>query len=347
MRSDKIIGETVSLMERELERAFADLLRLIDKGKPARDAVAEVMGQFNGKYAEMLQEGFSKMLGYSVGVEYVREYPIGKVTLSERLYWHAQEVGRLVEREVVRHAVAIEQGRDVALRLYDGYAGKGVLPVKKALPRYIRQIKPLARKYEVAAAKVAAAKLKTPALRAAYLEAIRAAERGVGAEALKKKLAVAFHEKSRHFASRIAQTELYRAYAGGVATELMQDTDVEFVQIRLSRTHPKEDICDFHANLDPHGLGPGVYKKDRCPVPPFHPFCRCLMAPRLDLTGKRALLKPDAERAYLAKLPPEKAARVVGGVAKYERVMRGATVESVVYANPDYPLERMGLFSQE
>jgi hypothetical protein len=77
----------------------------------------------------------------------------------------------------------------------------------------------------------------------------------------------------RYFANRIAQTELHRAFTTKQAADLMEDEEVEWVQWRLSVTHPRPDICDLHAHVDRYGLGPGVYPKPLAPLPPAHPHC--------------------------------------------------------------------------
>jgi hypothetical protein len=91
------------------------------------------------------------------------------------------------------------------------------------------------------------------------------------------------------------------------ARELMSQDRIEYVQIRLSSKHPKTDICDYHAEVDLYGLGPGVYPKADGPQPPFHPHCYCLVAPMIALINPKPKFNPKAERAFLESLPAKEA----------------------------------------
>jgi len=87
-----------------------------------------------------------------------------------------------------------------------------------------------------------------------------------------KALKRAFYEKSRYYANRIAQNEVMKAYSIKRAKMIADDDSIEVVKVRMSRTHPRKDICDYHANIDKYGLGKGVYPKDKAPIPTYHPF---------------------------------------------------------------------------
>ena len=118
--------------------------------------------------------------------------------------------------------------RDRAKALYEGYDFKqdplDVAGKLETLPKYLK----------VEFNKVLAAKLKTPALRAAYLQAIREQEAGKGMAALEQVLKTAFYERNRYYANRIARTELHRAYTDRQSRELMSQARIEYVQLRLS-----------------------------------------------------------------------------------------------------------------
>jgi hypothetical protein len=79
-----------------------------------------------------------------------------------------------------------------------------------------------------------------------------------------------------------------------------------------------------------------VYPKPLAPLPPAHPHCRCLLAPRLDLTERKGELREGAETAWLRQ--SDHAQRIVGSRAKWERVKKGADPMAVAYENvePDY-----------
>lgn len=126
----------------------------------------------------------------------------------------------------------------------------------------------------------------------------------------------------------------------------MDEDQIEYVQWRLSSKHPKLDICDRHAKLDAYGLGPGVYPKADAPKPPAHPFCLCVVSPRIDLDPKTPpRFNPKAERTFLASLPAQEAARVAGSYAKRLRVLDGGgTLEAIYNEGKDdlYKWKRLG-----
>lgn len=84
----------------------------------------------------------------------------------------------------IRLVAAAPGARDLALALYQGYGS--------------RQVEPLA----------AATRIRTAALRCAYVQAFDAALAEASRPRLTRLLKVAVHEKARSFANRIAQTEL-------------------------------------------------------------------------------------------------------------------------------------------
>ncbi len=139
----------------------------------------------------------------------------------------------------------------------------------------------------------------------AYLEAIDAMEKGRGAKVLEKKLGVAYQERMRYFANRIAQTELHRAWMDKQAAEIMADEGIEVVQFQMSGTHPRTDICDLYASQDAYGLGPGLYPKEHAPLPPLHPHCRCGLISKRLISAKGAKENPDAGRQYLRQVMRE------------------------------------------
>lgn len=162
-------------------------------------------------------------------------------------------------------------------------------------------------------------------MRAAYLEYLDEIKAGRGQAVLEKRIDVAFHEPMRYRANRIAQTELHRAYAERQAVELMEDEGVGFVQIRMSQTHPKTDICDYYAKVDRYGLGKGVYPKALAPRPGFHPFCRCIAVGRTDIrTDTKWRERPEAAQAWLRAQGLNAGAAVMGSRARRDAVLKGA-----------------------
>ncbi len=352
-----LLDATAADLDDDLRAAFAEVMRRIREGEAPRDAVQTVMDRFAGAMAEKMATALSALLVQSVGSAEVLQMRVGDVALSEKLYAQAREVSQIVQGIVDRHAQGWQDARKLALELYEGYGFRkpGDEPLKinrnnPLLPRYLREvllpISELSDDLRKHFARLHADNLSTQALRAAYLDVLRAIdamEDGAGAEAVEKALRVAYYEKARYQATRIALTELHRAYAEARARELMDDPEVQWVQWRLSTTHPITDICDYLATVDKWGMGPGVYPVGQAPVPGAHPFCRCILAPRLDLYGRQGLERPDAAQAVFRRAPDLRtAARIAGSREKLERVLAGEDPLAVYNTNTD-PLYRIKL----
>lgn len=318
----------------DLDAAHAELMRMLDEGVAPRDAVAAALATFQVQYAETLATAFTAILEQSVGTASVMAMQVSGVSLSAWLYHKAKETGQIVAGIIDRYVKGWQDARKLTLELYEGYGFKdreviNVTARNKRMPKYLRQelltdpgiTGEMARLF----ARVQTSALKTPALKAAYMEYLDAIKDGKGQAFLRKRLRVAFHERMRYFANRIAQTELHRAYADRQAAELMQDADVVWVQYRMSGTHPRADICDLFAKRDLYGLGPGVYPKAACPKAPCHPHCRCVVSPRLDIpAGAKASLRRGADRAYLRSMDASEAAKVLGSRERLQDALNGA-----------------------
>lgn len=331
---DGDLDKLAKQIEKAAREAYADFLRLVDGGMPPRDAIERVSEGFEGKYYRQLSEAFSRVLAEPWTVKAMAAYPVGPVTLSRRMYEHWRVTESEVTGIIARHAQGMQQARELALQLYEGYGYRGVEPLKvqtgqfRTLPKPLRALatEPAVRATLMRTARRAAAtRLRTAALRSAYTQAFDAAIEGAARPRLERLLKVAVEEKSRYFANRIAQTELARAHSERSAAELLADSTIEVVQWRLSAAHPRPDICDIFAEVDMYGLGPGVYPKLRAPKPIAHPFCRCRLRSRPDLRAADAKERPAAEREYLAAMGEERAARLLGSKARLRKVMGGAS----------------------
>ncbi len=338
---DGFLSRQAGEIERRAEAAYQRLLESIRAGTEARSAVQEANDSFEGEFYGVLASAFTDLLTKRISADRVRSMPLARITLSDRLYQNRQLVESTVLAAINRHNQAMRSARELALELYDGYGNDvDLLDVRKRLPRYLRD-GVTGDEYARTISRYAAKRLKTPALRASYLEALDAAEAGRPQDKINRMLRTAFAERNRYFANRIAQTELHRAYMDTRGGELMADQSLEFVQIRLSPTHPKVDICDVHAKADLYGLGPGIYPKGRAPQPPYHPFCRCKAHPRYDVRGT-ASERPDAVRDLVQSRGD--GARLMGSEAKMERLLNGEPLDSIVNEGvpKDYRLRRLG-----
>lgn len=334
---------------------FSAFMQAIQDGADPATALADAQLEFTGAFSESLAAAFSELLQRSVFVKQINDLPVGGLTLSRRLYENSKQVQAEALGVIRRHAKGVIQARALALALYDGYDPKDGIrrPLEGAaraqLPKFLRELtedRIVRRSLDdvITRGQAQAARIKSAALRAAYVEALAAWERGAAPAALERKLEVAVKEKNRFFANRIAQTELARAHQAQAAAEFMADPQVEILQVLMNPMHPKTDICDLHANANLFGLGPGLYPKALAPRPPFHPFCMCKLRSRPSLNGARWREVPGGAAAYLRSLPEGEAANVMGSRERAAAVLNGASVESVLNAGKDamYRLARVG-----
>lgn len=313
------------------------------------------------------------ILASSIGKAELQNLTVSGLKLSDRLFQHSRDVSATALTIINDHAKGFHDAKKLALQLYEGYhfRFKEPLKVRAPLPKYLRavfgdddafralwnheytgsKLRGLADAFPVGPelaqlyARINASRLKTPALRAAYIQALDAVEKGAGAQRLESLLKTAYYERNRYFANRIAQTELHRAYTDQKAVEIMADDGFDYIQVRLSGSHAITDICDYHTSLDAYGLGPGIYPKAQAPKPPFHPFCRCLTRPLTHVDGTPRY-RPKAGLNYLNSLTANEARQVMGSAEKLLQMKAGKTIDEVVNAgiDPLYHLRRLGEF---
>ena len=282
----ELLDQLSADVEAQVLVAYQRAMDLMRRGVPPRDAITRVMDSFTGEYADLMANALSAVLQRSIGSESALAINIGPVSLSRKLYAEGQDISNIVQGIVQRNARGYQDSKRLALQLFEGYNFREpdaeplqINPDNPRLPKYMREIlepDPVRRKMAVAFARLEVDNLSTPALRAAYselLDAIDDIQGTVGRDELEKTLKTAFYERVRYFAERIARTEAHRAYAQREAQILLEDEDVEYVQIRRSRTSTAPCICDLITGRDQYGLGKGVYPKKSAPNPTFHPFC--------------------------------------------------------------------------
>lgn len=318
--------------------AFRQLIAAIQAGEAPQTALQRIQEQWSSDYSAMLSERLSEVLQRTVGSAEMREWPIGDLTLSQRLHQQAAAMAIAVRQTIAEHAKGYHDARALILKIFEGYDFRDSEPwaVANALPKYLKRLTLEERSaINLQLARAYASQLKTGALKAAYMEAIDKIEAGAGQDAIVKKLRTAWMEKNRYFASRIARTELHRAYTDQQAREIMGEEQLEWVQVRLSSKHPKPDICNLHASVDKYGLGAGVYLKGKAPKPPYHPHCLCLLSPRYDLTGRTGRERPTAERQWLLSQPTEMQVGVMGSYDRAQAVQQDAKVDPLTLYDAD------------
>lgn len=207
----------------------------------------------------------------------------------------------------------------IAIHKDEGYDFKDdPLKVKEKYPKYLWE----------KSANTKVKNIKTPALRAAYSKILKDESKLVANQALK----ISGYEKARYYAKRIALNETARAYNDARAFEYANSKDIQVVKIQMSKTHPRTDICDYYASVDKYGLGAGVYPKDKAPVPPFHPFCRCQMIPKYAHEYPKPKLNAKADKEYLEGLKEWQRARILGSKDKAKEALKTGDINSVFNA---------------
>ena len=354
-----LLEATVAGLDDELRQAYSDLVELIRGGMAPREAVQQVMDAFQGDMAGTMATALSGIMQQAIGAADVMALEVGAVQLSRKLYAQASVVENVVADVVRRHVQGFADSRRLALDLFEGYGFRepGAEPLQinrrnPQLPKYMREAllsdDGIAGAMRRAFARIQVDGLETGPLRAAYselLEAIDGIEAGKGEALIAQRIKVAFYERMRYFATRIARTELHRSYMQRESAILMDDDDIEFVQVRRAPGRGEPCICVLFTGRDMYGLGAGVYPKAQAPRPPFHPFCRCVVSPRLDLTGKQAAQRDEGADVYfLRRLDGPLGGRIMGSQAKRDTVLRGEPAEAVASAGrpPEYRIGRVG-----
>jgi len=327
------IAHRITDLARDLKTRVFDFVTRKKTAK--RDELRPVMQQtFDDPYLEELGDALGHVTGRRLTVEQMRRFIVGEVTLSKRLYHQANQTAAAVTQILRAHVKYEHDARKLALDLYTGYGRKAteILNPRVRLPKYLDDAR-LNREMDAVLARIQASTLKTPALRAAYLDSLDAIIRDKGEKAIDKALGIAVQERYRYFANRIAQTELARTQNREIARELMADDEIEVVRYQLSATHPAPDICDCFAHANRFGLGPGLYPKGKAPLPPSHPHCRCVCTPVLGLKAANAREDPDAIQKYLFLLDADTARQVAGSKAVRDAVLKGENLLDLINAN--------------
>lgn len=224
------------------------------------------------------------------------------ITLSQNLYFRLNEVKQAATKTIKKHLKEQKTIKDLSLKIYQGYDfKKDDLDLKKTLPKYLfNEAVNLANKQKN--------KVKTKNLKTAYNQVLKAKSDEAKAKALK----VAMYEKGRFYANRIAQNEVNLEYMREKAKEILNNDDIETIAIKMSKAHPRTDICDYFSSVNLYGLGKGLYPKDKAPLPPFHPFCRCRLIPKFSESAKDAKFNPKAEKEFIKSLASYKQAQILG-----------------------------------
>lgn len=345
MTIDEIVSRWSDEYRRQAAPVIEKLNELLARGIPIQQAVNLALAEtgFTGAIAEELRKAMGISAGSAFGatISTATAKSIGeklsllpwaadKLTLSGRLHGSEMAMRKNIIQTIDSQLKAGTNWVQMSRKLYDGYGfpetiQRAELPqylkalVKAAQaanpndPKAVQEVKRLARIATRNIDKLAQNDAPNRALKAAYRQLLDVAEKGK-AKALGKALETAVNEKSRYYAERIARTEISRAWSEGFWAKQYDDPDVVGVRWRLSSRHPKVDICDFHANTNLYGMGPGIYPKGANPPHPAHPHCTC----RLTQVYDGEVDPPDPDRMnsggneYLRSLDDEEQQDLLG-----------------------------------
>lgn len=352
-QKDAILAATKAGLSNQLDGYYQELLQRIRDGESPRDAIRQINQRFPTEYAALLAPAFSAILSASLGSGEILNMKVSGLKLSDHLYTGFRSVSTNTLSVINDHLRGFQDARKLALQIYEGFDFNNNEPLKisprvRSLPRYLRRLveNPIMQnEMQAYFARIQVNQLKTPALKAAYMEALSAIENGAGQNVLENKLKVAFYERGRFFANRIAQTELHRAWVSKENQIIQNESEIEFVRVTLSASHVITDICDLFSRQNKYGLGPGVYPKHLAPKPSYHPFCRCALVPALDIPiGTKWKERKGADRALLREFSTKDAARIMGSRAKLQSVLKGKDAIDVFnkQIDPFYRVELAG-----
>ena len=315
MDFEKLLNLLDKAIEKSAKKLNTKLLELLENNGDINTAFASFSAEF---WADFLK-AYNKANNQQLSLDELMNLRADKITLSKALYTGLKESKNSV-KSVIKTAIKEQKSaNELAKMLYEGYDFKDdPLKVKEKYPKYLWE----------KSANTKVKNIKTPALRAAYSKILKDESKLVANQALK----ISGYEKARYYAKRIALNETARAYNDARAFEYSSSKDIQVVKIQMSKTHPRTDICDYYASVDKYGLGAGVYPKDKAPVPPFHPFCRCQMIPKYAHEYPKPKLNAKADKEYLDGLKEWQRARILGSKDKAKEALKTGDINSVFNA---------------
>jgi hypothetical protein len=318
--------ETEQEIAKYSQAAYQQVLANLKKGLPPQEAIKRALSDYSEQVLGVMAGAFSSILERSIGSTTMGNYQVGNLKLSQMLYKNSKDVAAGATHVINNHLKGFVDLKKLTLQLFEGYREQGygktdVLRIPDPLPKYLKRL--LGDSYKEADliyARAQADALVSPALKASYLDLIKGLELGKGQKYLEQKLRTAVYEKSRYLSQRIATTEVTRAYNKKLVTQINEDT--EYIQIKPSGNHVP-DRCDVFFQVDPLGLGAGVYKKGEAPVPPYHVRCKCVVHERLDLQGAKGKDNKHAARDYFENLEEAEQKRLVPNERQREELLDG------------------------
>jgi hypothetical protein len=258
-----------------------------------------------------------KVVGGLVKEIFETKYTDG-LRLSQRV-WITNKTVKRGLRDVVKRAAALEEasgnvimdmqavieeaaGEEFALRFSDRVPGwlaevddqvRGLTPTPEAMAEWHR----VRTEVEKQISNLAESGTRRGARQ--YLRDIEEALVSGRTELVDKALKNYLYDKQLYALRRIQRTEASNAYHLAQIRATEEDPDIIGYRWQLSATHPAPDVCDFYASVD-HGLGRGVWPKDKVPRRKAHPQCLCDINPVINPSKEKGYKNLDE---FMAKYP--------------------------------------------
>ena len=134
-----IVRQSDQTIQQTAGQAFQRLLEKIRQRTPPRTAIAQVMQEFNADTLEGFSEAFSAILESSVGVQELKDWKVGGVKLSQRLYQNTQQVSATTRTIIEAHLKGLHNAQELRKALYEGYHfQQDPLEIIYPLPKYLQ-----------------------------------------------------------------------------------------------------------------------------------------------------------------------------------------------------------------
>ena len=245
-----------------------------------------------------------------------RRHPDG-LNVSDRVWWIDKQMKKDLKEALTRARAANKSTSSIVYEMQRAIEAKHgkFAQVTDALPQWLddlqeagrkvmrtpelrRQWNRLLRELDVHADELA--KAGTRAATKNLVKKLRQAVLEGSEELISKSVHWYCYDRQLYYHKRVLRTETANAHHEARILSTEQDDDIIGYHWRLSRSHPKPDICDWYANCE-HGMGRGIWPKDKVPRSVAHPHCMCILVPVIGKSKEQGVGESFAD--YLEKIP--------------------------------------------
>ncbi|GAB6066003.1 hypothetical protein JCM9492_10950 [Aquifex pyrophilus] len=289
----EILNELLEEEEEKAEEFLQKLLETQDATILPTEFTSELISLLLSKIAQTVQV-YSELTGkdlQSVVEEVVNEvYPDG-LNLSQRLWkWDAETrqgianiiaLGARARRSAMAIAYEIESYLTLRGEFDNALREKWIEELRQALslnvrsPKDRRRLERLLKRLERSLSRVKGERYTE---RKIFIQKLKKALEKENERLLRRSLEHFIRRETLSRIQRITATELANTFHKVQIRATEGDRHLVGYRWRLSRAHPKPDICDVYANVD-FGLGRGVWPKEKVPRRKPHPHCLCFLVP--------------------------------------------------------------------